>query len=287
MITRSKSNNKNKNKKCSVCRISGHDIRNCTDIKIQQLMNEKTLLYYTLYKKHDGYKKIKEWVLDKTHQELSILAFKLNVSNGYPNYIKVEYINKEMLNELLSIQIDYILCKIYEEPVNDIKYIEQYEKRKNICGKLIDMMRNNKLYEPVIFVIQVLNKIDIKENPNEFINYVKENIMYTSLNHKQYFYACYFVCEYMTDAFFPKEKEWDIIFNEIKSDINTINECPICFDTYNNENTIYTNCKHTFCKDCIKKHLNMFLDKPVPTCPICRTNITEIALHNTNLQYFV
>jgi len=285
MITCSKSNDANNNNKCSVCKLNGHDIRNCTDNKIQELMNEKTRLYGTIYKNPDNYNKIREWLSSKTSVELSILAVKLNIPTKYPKYIKIDYLLDKMMHEILSIQIDYILCKIYTEPINNITNIVQYENRKNVCGKVIDMMRRQQLYEPVFFIMQILNKIDLNENPREFMNYVRQNIMFTSLENKQYFYACYFVCEYMIDAFLPKEKKWNVKINEIKTckyDIDK-NECPICFDMYNIEKNVYTNCNHSFCAECIKKHLDTFLDKPVPTCAICRADITELSIYSSSL----
>jgi hypothetical protein len=285
MITRSKSN-QNKHKKCSLCKVNGHDIRNCSDIRIQELINEKTQLYNRIYKKPDNYNRIREWLSSKSPIELSTLAVKLNVPTTYPKHIKISCLVKEMIYEILSIQIDYILCKIFTEPTNNINQIVHYEKRKDICGRVIDIMRKKKLYEPVFFIIQILNKIDLKENPSEFMNYVRQNIMFTSLENKQYFYACYFVCEYMIDTFLPKEKKWNIVLNEFeicnscKTD-KQINECPICFENYSIENKVYTNCNHSFCSECIKKHLDTFLNKPVPTCPICRRNITILSIYST------
>jgi len=249
-------------------------------------MNEKSQLYTTIYKKPDNYNRIREWLSSKTTTELSILAVKLNIPTKYPKYIKIDYLANKMIYEILSIQIDYILCKIYTEPINDITKIIQYETRKNVCSKVIDMMRRQQqLYESVFFIIQILNKIDLNENPREFMNYVRQNIMFTSLENKQYFYACYFVCEYMIDAFLPKEKKWNVKINEIKTckyDIDK-NECPICFDMYNIEKNVYTNCNHSFCAECIKKHLDTFLDKPVPTCAICRADITELSIYSSSL----
>jgi hypothetical protein len=283
MITRSTSN-KNNHNKCSICRNSDHDIRNCTDIKIQKIIKEKEQLYSIVYKQPDNYNKIREWLSNKSTIELSILAVKLNIPTTYPKYIKIDSIFHEMKNELISIQLDYILCKVYETPVNNIKYITNYENRKNICGKVIDLMRRQKLCEPVFVIIQVLNKIDLNQNPREYMNYLMQNIMFTSLENKQYFYACYYISEYMIDVFLPKQRKWNININEIKNEnVDIINECPICIEEYSNKNKVYTNCHHSFCSECIKKHLHTFLDKPVPTCPICRTDIKELSTYSIEL----
>lgn len=53
-------------------------------------------------------------------------------------------------------------------------------------------------------------------------------------------------------------------------------ECPICYDKLNNYNTVRTECKHCFCKDCFSKIID-YSDN----CPYCRTVI------NTYEELFV
>lgn len=59
--------------------------------------------------------------------------------------------------------------------------------------------------------------------------------------------------------------------------------CPICFDVLTqNKNVCKTPCGHTFCFECIIKHLNNGT-----TCPYCRTEINEKPPKNSNASFFV
>jgi hypothetical protein len=54
----------------------------------------------------------------------------------------------------------------------------------------------------------------------------------------------------------------------------TINECAICYETVNNMNFVALNCKHEFCKNCIKTYLNT--PQHNHTCPMCREPICHL-----------
>jgi len=45
--------------------------------------------------------------------------------------------------------------------------------------------------------------------------------------------------------------------------------CPICYENFNEDNIIKTNCSHLFCKQCITKLVNL-------KCPMCRQEITKL-----------
>jgi hypothetical protein len=70
--------------------------------------------------------------------------------------------------------------------------------------------------------------------------------------------------------------------NEIESE--DICQCNICFEDFNVTNFVKLNCKHEFCKDCIKQTLkscNSFTD---PTCAYCRTPISVFGFKNNDVQ---
>jgi len=52
-------------------------------------------------------------------------------------------------------------------------------------------------------------------------------------------------------------------------------ECPICFSAHRIDGTFMTNCKHSFCLECMKQHLKRDVQCK---CPMCRTKIVELAL---------
>lgn len=55
-------------------------------------------------------------------------------------------------------------------------------------------------------------------------------------------------------------------------------ECPICFTNTNKEDTIKTNCQHTFCSECISQMFKASNqnNKTEIGCPYCRTTITDL-----------
>ena len=56
--------------------------------------------------------------------------------------------------------------------------------------------------------------------------------------------------------------------------------CSICLNTLN-YNSLQLNCKHTFCRSCIKKWYEKSTSK---TCPMCREIITVSMDNNYNLR---
>ncbi len=53
-------------------------------------------------------------------------------------------------------------------------------------------------------------------------------------------------------------------------------ECPICLNSMENEMTITTRCLHTFCYDCLRKHMNStknINENRHRKCPCCRENL--------------
>jgi hypothetical protein len=57
-------------------------------------------------------------------------------------------------------------------------------------------------------------------------------------------------------------------------------ECPICFEIILPETRAKVGCNHSFCIDCIKKHISYSENKKTLTCPCCRTPITNLKLLN-------
>jgi len=55
--------------------------------------------------------------------------------------------------------------------------------------------------------------------------------------------------------------------------------CPLCFDTMCPQETVVTNCTHTYCVECIKGYTTSIKDKTIkPCCPMCRTEITQFKM---------
>jgi hypothetical protein len=62
-------------------------------------------------------------------------------------------------------------------------------------------------------------------------------------------------------------------------------ECPVCYCDHVKNSTVLTNCNHSFCKECIKMHIVTFKNRSlVPTCPMCRSNISTLSCDNDMLH---
>jgi hypothetical protein len=63
-------------------------------------------------------------------------------------------------------------------------------------------------------------------------------------------------------------------------------ECAICYDdVLPKKNFVILNCQHQFCKDCFKSSVkNTPYNKYMPTCALCRADVTEITIHDESVK---
>jgi hypothetical protein len=74
----------------------------------------------------------------------------------------------------------------------------------------------------------------------------------------------------------PKKFIIESVFNPLSiGEKKEIEECCICFDSYNKKEFIRLNCNHEFCNDCLKKSL-ISDTRDTPCCAYCRTEITTM-----------
>jgi len=66
--------------------------------------------------------------------------------------------------------------------------------------------------------------------------------------------------------------------NVLDEDLNNESRCPICFQDFEQNKTIKTDCNHCFCFNCIKTHTKMNV-----SCPLCRVDILKLNVHMENL----
>lgn len=98
----------------------------------------------------------------------------------------------------------------------------------------------------------------------------------------------HYLLEYVNNEFINNKKEYkfkkpirptQFVYNQLNQNQKVIYnalmkvtdcECPICYDKLNKYNTVRTECKHCFCKDCFSKIID-YSDK----CPYCRSEMTK------------
>jgi hypothetical protein len=73
-------------------------------------------------------------------------------------------------------------------------------------------------------------------------------------------------------------RELSVIHKPVSEEHPANYDCPICYDTHDTNDIIFTNCKHGYCFQCITLHANAIKDNSdPPSCPCCRTTIKEIS----------
>ena len=72
-----------------------------------------------------------------------------------------------------------------------------------------------------------------------------------------------------------------VLLDENKTE--EICDCAICYEEeLQMKNFVTLNCQHKFCKDCLKNSFKSV--QRVPTCALCRAEITNIIVHNDNIK---
>lgn len=95
----------------------------------------------------------------------------------------------------------------------------------------------------------------------------------TKLMQKRYYFnapirPCDFLFNYVLNS---KQKKLYIAFSLEPS----FTECPICYETLNEYNTVLTNCGHSYCNSCLVRVIDTWNIQynTNPPCPCCRTTI--------------
>jgi hypothetical protein len=81
----------------------------------------------------------------------------------------------------------------------------------------------------------------------------------------------------------------DIQIQSVTDENKQYDNCAICFETIVPDNYCELSCHHYFCSSCILQHIKqLYLSyKDYPSCPLCRGEITEITLSETNYDQYV
>jgi hypothetical protein len=70
--------------------------------------------------------------------------------------------------------------------------------------------------------------------------------------------------------------------NDINIHYTNTNDCPICMEKISFENSVSTNCNHTFCSHCICNYIKTCNSISLPRCSLCRQNTTAYIVTSQN-----
>lgn len=242
-----------------------HPINNCIKYNLEKIINKRNILEKKAISKMNSLptsyhkNKIKNQLIDeyfnifinnfiKKEGYLKIIFdTDFNFDNLYLFLTNIETYGSFdiliiiiLLIKIFDIDVNFLINYFFE-CFNKIISIEENKDKINLV--------NNHLYKGIIDSIDVLLDLGYE--------FEKENKFYKKIIY----------CELMV------KKDIDENDNKIDKEIHL---CPICYENYNENEIIKTNCGHIFCIDCFDK-LN---DNKKPytkiTCALCRSHIDKI-----------
>jgi len=63
-----------------------------------------------------------------------------------------------------------------------------------------------------------------------------------------------------------------------------VDECAICYENVTEHHMVHLNCSHRFCEECVTKTLKTIQPRQMPTCALCRTEVTSFETHEPTIS---
>lgn len=86
-------------------------------------------------------------------------------------------------------------------------------------------------------------------------------------------------------------KFWNIKFfdktESVKLENLKSNQCPICLDCYDFNNSVTTKCNHNYCFDCFNNMIKLLKPYHNPICPLCRSSVEELYMNTSKKKDFI
>jgi hypothetical protein len=276
---------------CSFCRFPGHDIRYCLDIRIQ----ENIAIIENDISRLNGEAEIEQYlqrvslVMLRAHCIRFGLKMTLNKSY-YVNFLK-NYYSRHTRSELgIAITRDSSETEIKDYFCNYIKHyltvIVAQELGPNVIIRFIrDVNHDISMYYRIDFTQRILvfiGSIWMKSvfnmmEPVIAVSLTNDPHVFSLLNSMVIPYWEHIDNEYAAEPILPEWK-MDIqpmmICSETYDELQKNEECPICLTDQRKFDIVTTNCKHSFCKDCINKSLTIAKNaRKQLSCALCRGQV--------------
>jgi len=192
--------------------------------------------------------------------------------------------NEEIINFGNECQIKKHLCDLTADSKNNFKdWLINYYLRPN-GGEVIRAYAVSKCNCTLRSSIDtIIEKIIDKMYPADYIEEiipVNQNETMTAVRFLRFLrYYSPVVPEELKQCF--NITGTVVLLDENKSE--EICDCAICYEEEMQvKNFVTLNCQHKFCKDCLKNSFKSV--QRVPTCALCRSEITTIIVHNDNIK---
>lgn len=157
-----------------------------------------------------------------------------------------------------------------ERRIEHMKIVNGKKIMSKICGHKKRCMRK------YLMIWRKMNNRcqNKKNNMIELFKYTQEHIRVEQILKKWKFHTEFMISRYNMKCGFHKSKQittvkvnimkhWHMLVSKI--------QCNVCYDEYNKDNIVTTDCGHEFCNDCIDKWKNKcFKEYNNASCPLCR-----------------
>jgi len=157
-----------------------------------------------------------------------------------------------------------------ERRIEHMKIVNGKKIMSKICGHKKRCMRK------YLMIWRKMNNRcqNKKNNMIELFKYTQEHIRVEQILKKWKFHTEFMISRYNMKCGFHKSKQittvkvnimkhWHMLVSKI--------QCNVCYDEYNKDNIVTTDCGHEFCNDCIDKWKNKcFREYKDASCPLCR-----------------
>ena len=266
---------------CEFCGVEGHQLQTCTSSKINTLIRK--------IETHISYIPTR-WNIARYIQQLSIIQLKIvsrfrlastaisiSKKEDLVEFLTAEYYKENIqtrnneLNEMFSIHVF---------PVSNIDFTKDYDIQHTILDHILSD-------NPIPDILTSISKFYISVH---YAN-VEQNSRYSPFIDTIY-HACINIrriYESITKHI-SVSKHGSIAVLLATPDSTKTYECPICMNSVLEQETIITNCNHTFCDSCFQLFLQSrtTLDTPLschtpPACPLCRESIHTIHTYSDTI----
>jgi hypothetical protein len=261
---------------CSFCRIGGHRINNCND----ERLNNFDILCRN-YINNNGIANLKNFLLEQaTINPNLIKAFAIkNCNNTTRHQIDVciesivEYFTIIYQNNLIPQQEARVEEAQQVEPVAVVPSESQESYNGPIIFDTDYILAGIEVYDSLMIQSLLNDRLIIINRSIPSLEQIRESLLLMEMIN---------IIRLNT----LRNRKFNIKTEIIENQEDCLEEkcdCDICYESCDKINFIKLNCKHEFCKDCLKKCLQNET-KPIPCCAFCRTDIETFELRNSSIK---
>lgn len=240
---------------CSFCRIAGHNIKTCNDVRIQNFETTCSIEIQNFDSTND----FKSWLRENYAEDAPNLMLlkvfviqKFHVRGRISTEICIEYIAEYM----------FLKYKINEQENSNEENNEDIEDdllRIWDALRLFNSENNYVLNETLENDYNILRNNIIFRQEQMWVDFLSNELR--NINNQSSLARE----KYIISSFIENNENKDITVNK---------ECNICYDEKNTQKFVRLNCNHEFCGDCIIKIFKKTIK--TPCCAFCRTEVQTI-----------